>query len=87
MLMNVRSENTRHDLVIAEIRRRDPDVLVLLEVNDRWLEMLAEVIASYPHTILQPRADNFGIAVLSRHEMDAAVRHFGAIRVPSVRRG
>ena len=41
MLLNVRTENERHDLVIDCIKKFHPDLLVLEEVNERWLNKLS----------------------------------------------
>ena len=75
MQMNVRFGNRRHDLVAAAIRRNDPDVLVLQEVNDRWIDALSEVLADYPYAAVRTRG--LGIGVFSRHELEAEVRTLG----------
>jgi endonuclease/exonuclease/phosphatase (EEP) superfamily protein YafD len=50
----------------AYLRDCGADVLVLLEVDDAWARALEQLADRYPHRLVEPRADSFGIAVLSR---------------------
>lgn len=66
MTHNVLSHNARrHDELLA-ILASDADVVVLLEINPAWQRALKPLAPFYPHRIIIPRADNFGIALLSR---------------------
>jgi endonuclease/exonuclease/phosphatase (EEP) superfamily protein YafD len=67
LLANVHTSNDRYELVRALIRESAPDIVVLQEVDRGWLEALADLDDILPHVTTEPRADNFGIAVLSRH--------------------
>jgi endonuclease/exonuclease/phosphatase (EEP) superfamily protein YafD len=84
VLINVRTENTAHHRVAAEIERLDPDVLVLLEVDRRWLDALADTTVDYPYAVTKPEIGNFGLAVYSRYAMEGHVVVIGASRVPSI---
>ncbi len=79
--LNVNTANRRHEAVERLVLDTRPDVLALLEVNERWLEALAGLERHYPHRIARPREDNFGIAVLSRFPLDGLrlrrLRHDG----------
>lgn len=68
------------DLVAAE----QPDLLLLLEVSEGWLEKLAPLHAQFPHRLDHPRGDNFGISVWSRIPMDAAAVWIGGEEIPSI---
>lgn len=46
-----------------------PDVVGLVEPNERWLRALAPALADYPHRLEQPREDNFGMALYSRRPL------------------
>ncbi len=84
MLLNINSANRRHKLVIASIRAGNPDVVLVMEVNQRWMEALSELSADYPHRISRPRPDNFGIAFFSRLEPENLEIQHIASTVPSV---
>jgi endonuclease/exonuclease/phosphatase (EEP) superfamily protein YafD len=72
MLLNVHTENTHYDRVLALVRAADPDVFILEEVDSFWLQALRELRASYPHTLQSPRDDNFGMALFSKTPIERA---------------
>lgn len=85
--LNVHTYNRQHDAVLELIEQHDPDVLMLYEVNQRWIDALAQLAEQYPTKVLKPRTDNFGIAVYTRMQVELAeVLDFGA-DVPSVELG
>ena len=64
--LNVRTSNQQFDEVVAYLRDNPADVVIVLEVDDRWSQSLRALEPQYPHQHHEPRADNFGIALLSR---------------------
>lgn len=64
--LNVLSDNTDTGRTLGYLGRCGADVVVLLEVNDAWAEAVARLEPLYPHKVIHPREDHFGIAVLSR---------------------
>ncbi len=83
--VNVHTANLRHDLVEAFLRRENPDVILLIEVDARWLTQLAALTNAWAHTIHAPRDDNFGIALFSRHPFSQArVIALGEAGLPSI---
>jgi len=85
MALNVRTSNPHHDRVRAVIRAEDPDIVLLMETDDRWIAALDELRATYPHRITKPRRDNFGIALFSKLPFERAESvEFGDAGVPSV---
>lgn len=83
--LNVHTANTRSDLVRTAIREGNPDVIVLLEVNDRWIQELASLRNEYPAAVLEPREDNFGIALFSRLPLQRTeILELGDVPVPSI---
>lgn len=66
-LLNVLASNERYSEVLAMVRERDPDLLLLLEQSERWFAALAPLTQRYPHVVRShPRSDNFGIALYSK---------------------
>ena len=63
---NVHTANRRSADVLAYLQRQDPDLILLIEVNHRWIRELAPLTTRYPHTAISPQADNFGMAVYSK---------------------
>ena len=68
--VNVLTANRQHEAVENLVVDKKPDILALLEVNERWLEALAGLHTRYPHRIERPQNDNFGIALFSRFPLD-----------------
>ncbi len=85
ILMNVNSRSGDPGRVAETIRHYDPDLVVLEEVTDGWLETLEGALAGYPHRETSPRSDNFGIALYSRFAfLDSGVVFPGESKVPSI---
>jgi endonuclease/exonuclease/phosphatase (EEP) superfamily protein YafD len=66
MSFNVLGSNRSHADVVSEIRRHDPDVLIVVEYTMSWEKALAEIKSDYPYQLEQPRWHGFGIALFSK---------------------
>ena len=85
LMNNVLTRNLSANALKKIIKNENPDVILLLETNHRWLEDLAELNHNYPYSLLKPRSDNFGIALYSKFAITKqAVQYYGATSVPSV---
>jgi endonuclease/exonuclease/phosphatase (EEP) superfamily protein YafD len=85
MLINVYTGNTDHETVLAAIRKHDPDFVLVEEINWRWAEALSVLDDRYRPVAVQPRSDNFGIALLSKHRaVDTTVLAIGDLPLPSI---
>jgi len=63
---NLRRDNREHPRFIDLVRTVRPDFFVAMETDEDWLRSLQGLSESYPYSIVQPREDNFGIALFSR---------------------
>lgn len=84
MLANVNTTFGSPPMVVGAIEHFKPDILVLEEVDGRWMALLSEGLKAYAHSTAMPRDDNFGIAVYSKYPMRGEVRYFGDSEIPSV---
>lgn len=83
--INVHTANERHDRVLDFLRAADVDVILLMEVNDRWMGALSPLAVTHPHRVAEPREDNFGIALFSRLPLtNPSVLELGNAGVPSI---
>jgi hypothetical protein len=56
-----------------------------MEVNAEWIEALEELRPVYPHQQVEPREDNFGIALYSKRAFTTCgIVYLGRAVVPSV---
>jgi len=84
---NVNATNQAKDEVLQAIRAANPDVIVLLEVNDDWMRALEPLKdGGYKSWVTATRDDNFGIALISRLPFEKSETLFlGQAAVPSIR--
>jgi endonuclease/exonuclease/phosphatase (EEP) superfamily protein YafD len=66
MLVNVNTAYGSSASVADVLHKFNPDIVVLEEVNEKWLSELAPALAGYGYSKQEPREDNFGIALFSR---------------------
>ena len=83
--LNVNTANQNYDLVKELVRTGDPDIILLTEVDSAWVAALADVQAAYPFQEIEPRPDNFGIALYSRLPcVECKIIYLGEAGLPSV---
>lgn len=68
-IANVLQDNTNPDLLIAEIKAKQPDVLLLMETNTRWQQDVAETVANYPFKVEVPLDNTYGMLLYSKLEL------------------
>ena len=68
MEINVNTSNTSYQAVENHVMARNPDILLLLEVDQAWLDHLPRIARAYPFHVLCPRPDNFGIALFAKNK-------------------
>lgn len=85
---NVLMENRDATALLALLRERDPDIILLAEPDAWWIEQCRPLEASHRFTVLQPQANTFGMALYSRFELVAPEVLFRvAPGIPSIRAG
>ncbi len=66
LVCNVYQLSRSTELVVERIASVDPDVVVLVEVDQRWIDALGELERAYGHGALQPDGGMRGLAVYSK---------------------
>lgn len=64
--LNVLQHNRQYDRTIALIEREQPDILLLMETDGKWTRALAPVLSAYPHTLLRPIDNTYGLIFASK---------------------
>jgi len=72
---NVYAHNNEHQLFIELIRKEQPDVVFVQEIDEPLQTSLLVIHKDYPYREVVSRNDNFGIAVYSRLLLDSVVQH------------
>ncbi len=83
MVFNVNSRGDP-EKALRVVDEAQPDVLLLMEVNQRWLSTLSPIRQQLPFQIVEPRNDNFGIALYSRFALQGQVLKVGPAQYPSI---
>jgi endonuclease/exonuclease/phosphatase (EEP) superfamily protein YafD len=82
---NVFTHNTNYQAVFDLVEREDPDILFLIESNQRWQREMAPLEATYPFTLHIPSRSNFGLSVYAKEPWSAIeVARFGRAQLPSL---
>ena len=85
VVTNVLMENRDAERWLREIRAADPDVIVVVEADAWWAEQAEALGDAWPHTVLEPRDNTYGMLVYARWPLhDVAVRTLVEEDVPSV---
>jgi len=67
MSANVLTSNDQYSDFIQTVRQHDPDIAIVIEVNQRWKQEIEdELLSEYPHQMIIPKEHNFGIGIISK---------------------
>ena len=66
MNANLNNENTDYPRFMDLLESATPDILLLVEFNERWGAAARRLHDVYPHRVEIPRNDRYGIALFSR---------------------
>jgi endonuclease/exonuclease/phosphatase (EEP) superfamily protein YafD len=69
---NVLGSNKNYPALIEAVRRESPDVIVLQEFTQKWLDETRVLAAEYPYHETAPRPGGSGMALFSRHPLEGA---------------
>lgn len=82
---NVLQDNDQYDRLLQLIDQEAPDVVVIVEVNDRWIDQLHSLERQYAYHEIHPLENKYGIALYSRLPLVAAkVRYLISDEIPSM---
>lgn len=82
---NVLQDNTDYESLLKLVRNAEPDVLVVVEVNQRWVDALAPLTKIFPYHKIYPLENKYGIALYSQLELTSAeVRFMVSDQIPSI---
>lgn len=85
LTLNVLQDNRDYGRTEALIRRFDPDVVLLMETDQAWVDALAPVLADYPGQVQRPLDNKYGILFATRLPMtDASIQDLAKKDTPSV---
>lgn len=70
--------------ILEMIDESEPDVIVCLGVQHRWIELF-QALDDYPYGLVRPRPDRYGVALISRRPVhDAQALYSEVKRIPKI---
>lgn len=84
MVANVLMKNRQPQEFLNIVKNTDPDMLLVMEVDQWWLDQLKPVTKVYPYKMESPFHNAYGMALYSKFPMkERDVRFFNHQKVPS----
>jgi len=84
-LFNVLTQNTNYEKLLEQIQIRTPDIIILQEVDETWLDNIKQLKSDYPYIKELSRYDNFGIALYSKLPLKSAkIEYWTDAEVPVI---
>lgn len=85
LTVNVLQKNDEYGKLIDLIESKDPDIILLVEVNDEWIKNLSPLEEKYRVKLAKPQENTYGIAFYSKLEAEVKeIRFLIEEDVPSV---
>ena len=69
LMTNVQMENEHHEQLVERVTSADPDVVLAVEIDEKWMRGIAPLLERYPHSIRQPQDNWYGMVLLSKLEL------------------
>jgi endonuclease/exonuclease/phosphatase (EEP) superfamily protein YafD len=66
LMANVLQPNQQHRRLAEVIQANNPDLIVLIEINQEWMNALAPTLAEHSHRLVELREDHYGLGIFSR---------------------
>lgn len=85
LIYNVYQHNDKYDKLLNFVDTLKPDLMVLLETDDKWNKGLDSLKSEYPYQVKDIRSNTYGMMVLSRIEFtDDQIMYLVQDDVPSI---
>ncbi len=83
---NVLIENKEYDLFLEMVRKINPEILVMLETDNKWDQACSSSLSSkYKYSVRRPQENGYGILLFSQYELvDIKINFLADSKVPSI---
>jgi len=84
-ISNVLQKNEEKNLLLEEIKKFKPDVVILLETDSKWEEATRHLEKEFSYTVKEPLPNTYGLLMYSKKELiNPKVNFLVADSIPSV---
>lgn len=86
LTINVLETNKQYQNVLNEIQKFDPEIIVLLEIDELWKNQIAPKIdAKFRYRVEEPLSNTYGILLYSKYKLiNQQVKYLVDAEIPSV---
>lgn len=85
MISNVYQENTNYKGCLAEIKKANPDIVLLLETGKHWEQAVSSLENDYHYTVKVPLDNTYGMLLYSKLELlDSEIKYLVENDIPSI---
>ena len=82
---NVKESNTNFARAMDSARSRDPDLMLFMETDQKWVDALQPLAQTHPSVVAHPLSNAYGMILFSRLEIaDAKVEYLVMDEIPSI---
>ncbi len=76
VVSNIEEENEQYDRWMSTVRAESPDVMIVLEIDNNWVDAVNSLIEEYPHHVIHPQENWYGMMLLSKFPILKHKIHF-----------
>lgn len=84
LIANVYQDNRKSEEYHKLIERYQPDLVLLVETNKWWQKHMDSLSAAYPHQILEPLENTYGMLMYSKFPVNGKVHYLVEHDIPSI---
>lgn len=82
---NVYMDNKESSKILEVIKEYDPDIIILMETNERWRSEMSILRAAYPYYVEEPLENTYGMLLYSRLQLiNPSVKYIIKPGIPSI---
>nr|WP_171266053.1 endonuclease/exonuclease/phosphatase family protein [Acinetobacter sp. LoGeW2-3] len=85
IVSNVLTPNKKYHLLVEQIQKHQPDLVLTLETNSEWQKQLSVIEADYPYRVPVPLDNLYGMHLYSKLKLsDTEVKFILSDEIPSI---
>jgi len=85
MMSNVKMDNEKYTEYLELVDKSNPDVILLNEVNEKWVRAISRLDHTFPYHIKHPQEDTYGMMLYSKYKLhDVELNFLVEKNIPSI---
>lgn len=85
LIYNVYQDNKEYEKLIQKVKALEPDIVLLLETNEKWCEEMGPLLSLYPYNIKAIQENTYGMMMLTKLKpLEQSVDNLSDDEIPSI---